>query len=60
MPNFIAIPSVSIAERMFSITNPFMNYILEKMFLSCETCALSSCLLLNNKICLKYEYFIFD
>ena len=30
-------------------------YVLEKTFLSCETCVLSNCFLLNNKICLKYK-----
>jgi hypothetical protein len=42
---------------------PNMNYsqlnirpshvFLEKTFLSCETCVLSNCFLLHNKICLK-------
>ena len=30
-------------------------YVLEKTFLSCETCVLSNCFLLNNKICLKIK-----
>ena len=30
-------------------------YVLEKTFLSCETCVLSNCFLLNNKICLKFK-----
>jgi len=28
-------------------------YVLERTFLSCETCVLSNCFLLNNKICIK-------
>ena len=34
-------------------------HVLEKMFLSCETCVQSNCLLLNNKICLKYMWLSF-
>ena len=34
-------------------------YVLEKTFLSCETCVLSNCFLLNNKICLKKTKRIF-
>ena len=30
-------------------------YVLEKTFLSCETCVLSNCFLLNNKTCLKLK-----
>ena len=31
-------------------------WVLEKTFLSCETCVLSNCFFLNNKTCLKYLF----